>query len=86
MTRNLDLAPIGNCAISALVDLQARFVWCCVPRIDGDPFFSNLLGPGEPSDPDAQGLWAIDVAGAAQSRQNYLRNTPILRTEIVDAA
>ncbi|MBL8308487.1 MAG: hypothetical protein JNM33_17470, partial [Rubrivivax sp.] len=26
---SLDLALVGNCAISALVDRQARIVWCC---------------------------------------------------------
>ena len=27
MTPTLDLAPIGNCAISALIDRQGRYVW-----------------------------------------------------------
>ncbi len=85
MTRSLDLAPIGNCTISALVDRNGRFVWCCAPRVDSDPFFSNLLAAGEAEDADANGLWSIDVAGAQQTRQSYLRNTPILRTEITDA-
>ncbi len=85
MTRSLDLAPIGNCTISALVDRQGRFVWCCAPRVDSDPFFSNLLSAGEATDADAKGLWSIDVAGAQQTRQSYLRNTPILRTEVTDA-
>jgi hypothetical protein len=34
---SLDLALIGNCAISALVDRQGGIVWCCMPRFDGDP-------------------------------------------------
>jgi len=86
LKRDLDLAPIGNSAISALVDRHGRFVWCCAPRIDSDPVFSNLLAAGEPSAADAQGVWAIDVAGAARTRQAYLHNTPILRTEITDQA
>ncbi|HEV2364253.1 MAG TPA: glycoside hydrolase family 15 protein [Caulobacteraceae bacterium] len=86
MTHTLDLAPIGNCAISALVDRQARFVWCCAPRVDSDPFFSSLLAGREADDPDAQGLWAITPAGAQDWRQEYLRNTPILRTEVADDA
>lgn len=86
MSRNLDLAPIGNCSISALIDRQGRFVWCCAPRVDSDPVFSNLLAAGEPEDADASGLWAIDVEGATSSRQAYLRNTAILRTEITDAS
>ncbi len=84
MTRDLDLAPIGNCAISALVDRQGRFVWCCAPRVDSDPLFSNLLSAGSAEDEDASGLWAVDVADAASTRQSYLRNTAILRTEITD--
>ena len=47
MTSNaasLDLALIGNCAISALVDKRGAIVWCCAPRFDGDPIFHSLLG------------------------------------------
>ncbi len=86
MTRDLDLAPIGNCSISALIDRQGRFVWCCAPRVDSDPLFSNLLSDRDLADPEAAGFWSIDVVEAAQTRQAYLRNTPILRTEITDAA
>ena len=86
MTRNLDLAPIGNCSISALIDRQGRYVWCCAPRVDSDPFFSNLLAAGEPEDPAARGHWSVDVERTAQVRQAYLRNTAVLRTEITDAA
>ena len=86
MTRDLDLAPIGNCAISALIDRQGRYVWCCAPRVDSDPLFSNLLSAHDPDDAGARGFWSVDVAGAAQTRQAYLRNTPVLRTEITDDA
>ncbi|MEO8811564.1 MAG: glycoside hydrolase family 15 protein [Caulobacteraceae bacterium] len=84
--RDLDLAPIGNCSISALVDRDGRFVWCCAPRVDGDPLFSNLLSDLDPSEPKAAGFWSVEVAGAVNSRQEYLHNTPILRTEITDAS
>lgn len=84
MSQSLDLFAIGNCAASALIDRAGRFVWACVPRVDGDPFFSALLGK-DPAAEDAQGLWAIDVEDAAETRQTYLRNTPILRTEITTA-
>ncbi len=82
MTQSLELFPIGNCAASALIDEAGRFVWACAPRVDGDPFFSNLLS-GPESD---QGLWAIEMEGQARATQAYLRNTPILRTELTDAA
>jgi GH15 family glucan-1,4-alpha-glucosidase len=86
LPQTLDLFPIGNCTASALVDRAGCYVWACVPRVDGDPFFSALLGGGDPAVQDAQGLWAIDVEGAVDVEQGYLRNTPILRTEIRTAA
>lgn len=82
MSQSLDLFPIGNCAASALVDRCGRFVWACAPRVDGDPVFSALLGGKDPREDSAHGLWAIDVEGMTQVTQAYLRNTPILRTEI----
>jgi pentatricopeptide repeat protein len=85
MAQNLDLFPIGNCAVSALIDRCGRFVWACAPRIDSDPVFSALLGGLEPGDPTAQGTWEVAVDGARTVQQEYLRNTPILRTVITDA-
>ncbi|HUZ14122.1 MAG TPA: glycoside hydrolase family 15 protein [Caulobacteraceae bacterium] len=86
MTHGLDLAPIGNCSVSALIDRQGRYLWCCAPRLDSDPFFSNLLATTEPDAAGAEGFWGIDVEHTAQVRQAYLRNTAVLRTEITDAA
>jgi pentatricopeptide repeat protein len=85
MPQNLDLFPIGNCAVSALIDRCGRFVWACAPRIDSDPVFSSLLGGLEPGDPTTQGVWEVVVDGARTVEQAYLRNTPILRTVITDA-
>jgi pentatricopeptide repeat protein len=85
MPQNLDLFPIGNCAVSALIDRSGRFVWACAPRIDSDPVFSALLGGLEPGDPSAKGTWEVVVDGAKTVEQAYLRNTPILRTVITDA-
>ncbi|WP_374577340.1 glycoside hydrolase family 15 protein [Phenylobacterium sp.] len=84
MPQSLDLFPIGNCAASALIDRAGRFVWACAPRVDGDPMFSNLLGLDPDAEPDAQGFWGIEVEDQAQVTQTYLRNTPILVTEIAD--
>ena len=53
--------------------------------MDGDPFFSALLGGKDPGTADACGVWAIEVEGATETKQAYLRNTPILRTEIHNA-
>jgi GH15 family glucan-1,4-alpha-glucosidase len=84
LQQTLDLFPIGNCAASALVDCEGRFVWACVPRVDGDPFFSALLGGADPAEADVGGLWSVEVEGQASTVQGYVRNTPILRTEIAD--
>ena len=81
---SLDLWPIGNCQVSALVDRSARFVWACVPRVDGDPLFSSLLGNDGNKGGDT-GHWSIDLDGCASIEQDYLRNTPILRTVQTDS-
>ncbi|MBB3694124.1 glycoside hydrolase family 15 protein [Sphingomonas sp. BK580] len=78
---NLDLWPIGNCQVSALVDRQGRFVWGCVPRVDGDPLFSSLLG-GEAPD---SGYWGIEIEDSVSVEQEYIRNTPILVTRHMDS-
>ncbi|MBP9229926.1 MAG: glycoside hydrolase family 15 protein [Phenylobacterium sp.] len=81
MTQTLDLFPIGNCAASALIDRSGRFVWACTPRVDGDPAFCALLSGDKAED---QGFWSVDVEDMASVRQHYVRNTPILVTEITD--
>ncbi len=55
-----------------------------MPRVDGAPFFSALLSDRDPAAEDVQGLWAIEVEDLAHVRQSYLRNTPIVRTELTD--
>lgn len=81
MTRpNLDLAPIGNCSVSALVDRAGRFVWACAPRIDGDPVFSALMDGDDPE----HGFWSIELADMVSIEQAYVRNTAVLRTVMTD--
>jgi GH15 family glucan-1,4-alpha-glucosidase len=82
--RTLDLAPIGNCTVSALVDRAGRFVWACAPRVDGDPVFSALLDTDPFDAPQAKGFWSVDLEGQASVQQDYLRNTAILRTVLED--
>ncbi len=77
---SLDLAPIGNCAISALIDRRGRYVWACAPRVDGDPVFSALMDGEDPE----HGYWAIELEGQADIRQSYVHNTPVLRTVLTD--
>lgn len=82
MTADLNLWPIGNCQVSALVDARGRFVWGCAPRVDGDPLFSALLNGEEPDD----GVWAIELEGCVRITQHYVRNTPVLVTRMEDEA
>jgi GH15 family glucan-1,4-alpha-glucosidase len=81
---DLDLAPIGNCAASALIDRNGRYVWACVPRVDGDPMFCALLSGRDPAEPQP-GLWAIDLIDQTGAEQHYERNTAILVTTLRDA-
>jgi GH15 family glucan-1,4-alpha-glucosidase len=81
---DLNLWPIGNCQVSALIDVQAGFVWACAPRVDGDPLFCSLLGPkGEAEVP--RGEWRLSLENQVSVEQGYLRNTAILRTLLTDA-
>ncbi|UIJ45378.1 glycoside hydrolase family 15 protein [Sphingomonas cannabina] len=84
MTATLDLWPIGNCQVSALVDRAGRFVWGCVPRVDGEPVFSSLLDAAPRAGEGARGFWEIDLEDCAATEQSYLRNTPILVTKHTD--
>ena len=85
MSQSLELFPIGNCAASALIDEAGRYVWACAPRVDGDPFFSNLLA-GEAADPEAaQGFWSVEVEGLAQTRAGLSAQHPeSCKTELTD--
>ncbi len=75
---DLQLAPIGNCQVSALVDENAGFVWGCVPRVDGDPVFCSLLN-GDQRD---VGTWRFELENQVSSNQHYVRNTAILVTRL----
>ncbi len=82
-TAGLDVAMIGNCAISALINTQASVVWCCMPRFDGDPIFHALLDSkdGLPRD----GTFAVELEGFARSEQAYDPGTAILRTRLFNS-
>ncbi len=80
---NLNLWPIGNCQVSALVDGEAGLVWACQPRVDGDPLFCRLL---EPRDAPARGEWRIALENQVSAEPAYLKNTPILVTRLTDDA
>lgn len=76
----LDLGLIGNCAVSALVDRDARLVWHCLPRFDGDPLFHALLSADAPG--PADGAWTIEIEDTVRSEQAYDEGTAVLRTRL----
>jgi len=76
----LDLGVTGNCIISALVDREARVVWSCLPRLDGDPVFHSLID--DSSATDARGFWSIELGGYERSEQEYVGNTAVLCTRL----
>jgi len=82
MKNNLDLALIGNCSVSALIDSQAEIVWSCLPRFDGDAVFCSLLrerqGTGD------CGFFAIEMVDLERSEQHYVDNTAVLITRLYD--
>ncbi len=75
-----DLALIGNCQVSALVERTGAIAWCCLPRFDSEPVFSTLL------DHEQGGSFVIRPADAGCGAQRYLDNTNVLETvfEAVD--
>ena len=76
----LDLALVGNCCISALVDGRGRIVWSCFPRFDGDPVFHALLGG--PTGAPGEGCFEIELLDAASFSQSYVGNTALVRTVV----
>ena len=81
---NLDLALIGNSNIAALIDGDGRYAWACLPRLDGDAVFCELLS-GDTPPADGFGNFAVELHGHARSEQSYIAHTPILRTRLWDS-
>ncbi|MGE5510832.1 MAG: glycoside hydrolase family 15 protein [Bacteroidota bacterium] len=77
----LDLAPIGNGRIAALIDSTGSLVWWCFPRFDGDPVFCRLLAGDE-----EKGFCDVVLHGAVRTTTEYLRNTAVVQTTIEDRA
>jgi GH15 family glucan-1,4-alpha-glucosidase len=77
----LDLAPIGNGRIAALIDTKGRLVWWCFPRFDGDPVFCRLLSGDE-----EKGFCDVVLHKGVRVDTQYVRNTPIVQTVLEDDA
>ena len=77
---SLNLGIIGNCSYGALIDENARIVWCCLPRFDGDPIFHSLLGAPDKAPDD--GSFEIRLEGFTHATQHYKHNTAILKTQL----
>src|SRR5688572_6851806 len=82
-SRAVNYGVIGNCQVAALIDEQARFVWACLPRPDGDPVFSALLQ--KEGGNSEHGVFAIDILDFARAEQNYLRNSAVIETRLYDS-
>ncbi len=78
----LDLAMIGNCTVSALIERRGSIVWCCMPRFDSAPVFDALLhsADGLPLD----GAMTVELEGLARTEQRYDAGTAIVRTQLWD--
>jgi GH15 family glucan-1,4-alpha-glucosidase len=79
---NLELGLTGNCQVASLIDRQGTHVWTCMPRLDGDPVFCDLLTGTHAA--ERPGRWAVELVDQANSRQTYERNTAILETTLTD--
>ena len=83
MQSTLQLGVIGNCQIAALIDPEASIVWCCLPRLDGDPVFCSLLtAAGSDS---RHGVFRIELQQLHEREQRYISNTAVLETVLSDA-
>jgi GH15 family glucan-1,4-alpha-glucosidase len=79
---NLQLAAIGNCEVSALLDTRGALLWACWPTPDADPVFNALLDPRGRDAPT--GVCAVDVEDFVAAEQQYLPNTAIVETVLAD--
>jgi GH15 family glucan-1,4-alpha-glucosidase len=75
----LDLAVIGNGRTAALVNPEARIMWWCLPRYDGDPVFCRLIAGA-----DEKGFTDVLLDKMAASTSEYVRNTAVVVTELTD--
>ncbi|MGF1923422.1 MAG: glycoside hydrolase family 15 protein [Bacteroidia bacterium] len=67
---------IGNCGFIAHVNMNTDISWLCWPRFDSSFVFGGLL------DKLKGGEFSIQPEGEYETKQYYVENTNVLRTEI----
>jgi GH15 family glucan-1,4-alpha-glucosidase len=77
----LDIAVIGNGRTAALVNPEARILWWCLPRYDGDPVFCRLLSGAE-----EKGFTDVVLDNMVETKSDYVRNTAIVVTDLIDSS
>ena len=77
----MELAPIGNGHVAALVDRRGSIVWWCFPRFDADPVFCRLL-----SGKQEKGFCDVRLGDGIRAEVRYVRNTAIIETVLEDEA
>jgi GH15 family glucan-1,4-alpha-glucosidase len=70
---------IGNGRVLALVAPDTSIDWLCLPRFDSPSVFARLL------DQERGGSWAFKPVEDWKATAGYVRNTNVIRTEIVTA-
>lgn len=85
----LDLAVIGNCSFSALIDKKGKIVWGCYPHFEGDPVFCSLINgqkgkTSEECDSSPWGFYDVELLNFDRSEQHYIENTAIVETLLYD--
>lgn len=79
----LELALIGNCQVASLIDARGTHVWTCLPRLDGDPVFCELLAGSAAR--AQQGRWGVELLEQVSASQTYERNSAIVETTLTDS-
>ncbi len=80
---NLQLGLIGNSQVASLIDSRGTHVWTCMPRLDGDPVFCELLAGSAAR--GGGGQWGVELVEQISATQTYERNSAILETTLTDA-
>jgi len=81
---SLDVAVIGNCALSAIIDRRADIVWSCFPHFAGEPVLYSLLDGERTAEHASDGVFAITLENMTHCEQAYIENTPVLVSTLSD--